>query len=355
MPDIVISVTNFLAIQGVVLSAIFILKSSIRKSNSLYLVLFLLSFSLFLLGKNLYWGSFYLENPHFIMSVISLPLLFGPFLFLYMVPRKPKWVRLLHFIPFLLVLTDHIPFYILDKQSKVHFLEEMVYTGDTNARFFIYRIIILSQTIYYLIQMKNFVGQYHFSSRIKWLRTVSFLFGGFGIIYLFQMVVYGFFNSVSNIALYFAILMLAMACIILFLFTKIIVVPELLKWKDQHGQNGSGLKDLEDFQIVITKLMMDEKLYTNPRLRVVDLAHRLDLTEQQLSRSISMAYHMNFHEFVNSYRIADAKTFLRQPEYENYTIDAIASEVGFKSKSSFYEAFRKLVGTTPSVYKKARI
>jgi AraC-like DNA-binding protein len=45
---------------------------------------------------------------------------------------------------------------------------------------------------------------------------------------------------------------------------------------------------------------------------------------------------------------------LSNPEYSNYTIVAIGLEAGFNSKASFYRAFRKFEGMTPSEYQKNR-
>jgi AraC-like DNA-binding protein len=39
-------------------------------------------------------------------------------------------------------------------------------------------------------------------------------------------------------------------------------------------------------------------------------------------------------------------------KYANYTIQAIAEEVGFNNRSSFYTAFREIIGVTPMEYMK---
>jgi len=50
--------------------------------------------------------------------------------------------------------------------------------------------------------------------------------------------------------------------------------------------------------------------------------------------------------------VNEAKSYLKNPEFSNYTITAIGLEAGFNSKSSFYEVFKKATGTTPFSYKK---
>ena len=61
---------------------------------------------------------------------------------------------------------------------------------------------------------------------------------------------------------------------------------------------------------------------------------------------------MNFVSFVNSYRIAEAKKLLLDPNKYNLTIEAIGNESGFKSKSAFNGAFKKITGMTPSAFVK---
>ena len=39
-------------------------------------------------------------------------------------------------------------------------------------------------------------------------------------------------------------------------------------------------------------------------------------------------------------------------KYGNYTIQAIAESVGYKSHSSFIKVFRKITGIPPSIYQK---
>ena len=62
----------------------------------------------------------------------------------------------------------------------------------------------------------------------------------------------------------------------------------------------------------------------------------------------------NFYEFVNEYRIETAKTNLLDSKMAHYTIEAIAYESGFNSKSSFNLLFKKQVGYTPGKWRKLK-
>ncbi|MEL6843420.1 MAG: helix-turn-helix domain-containing protein, partial [Bacteroidota bacterium] len=62
---------------------------------------------------------------------------------------------------------------------------------------------------------------------------------------------------------------------------------------------------------------------------------------------------LNFMDFINGYRIEEAQKMLRAPRFGHYTIVAIAQEVGFRSRSAFYAAFKKISGQTPTEYKRS--
>ena len=100
-----------------------------------------------------------------------------------------------------------------------------------------------------------------------------------------------------------------------------------------------------------------EKIYRHPQLKVDDVAQKIGTNSQRLSILLNKKYKISFNDFVNYYRIDEAKEVLRNQdeggEYVHYTIQAIAEMVGFRSSSSFYSAFRQAVGVTPTEYKEA--
>ena len=59
----------------------------------------------------------------------------------------------------------------------------------------------------------------------------------------------------------------------------------------------------------------------------------------------------NFYNFVNEYRVKEARILLISNEYENYSIEGIAKTAGFNSKSVFNELFKAHTGLTPKEFK----
>jgi ligand-binding sensor domain-containing protein/AraC-like DNA-binding protein len=102
----------------------------------------------------------------------------------------------------------------------------------------------------------------------------------------------------------------------------------------------------------LLRLLEEEKLYLNPGLSLRDLAQRLRIHSNHLSRIINERFGASFNDFVNRYRIEEAKRRLADPEAREASILDIALNSGFFSKSVFNTAFKKFVGTTPSEYRK---
>lgn len=83
------------------------------------------------------------------------------------------------------------------------------------------------------------------------------------------------------------------------------------------------------------------------------LAEQLESSSNAISKAINLKKGVNFNDYINAKRIAVAKERLLDPEYANLTVEAIGESVGFRSKSTFYAAFKKQMGQSPSAYIKA--
>ena len=101
----------------------------------------------------------------------------------------------------------------------------------------------------------------------------------------------------------------------------------------------------------IDQYIQDNQRYLDPNLSLEKLAEELAVSTSSLSRIINSYSRQNFSDYINSLRVADAKKFLKSDEFSSYTIVAIGLECGFNSKSTFYAAFKKLTGSTPTYYR----
>lgn len=125
---------------------------------------------------------------------------------------------------------------------------------------------------------------------------------------------------------------------------------------DQEGKYQHSKLSKEDanrFKIKLIEVMQAEELYLNCDLTLPELAKSVDLTAHQVSQALNGQMNQNFFSFVNSYRIDQARDILLDPETASMPIVELAFEVGFKSKSSFYDAFKRATNMTPTQFKRA--
>ncbi len=98
-------------------------------------------------------------------------------------------------------------------------------------------------------------------------------------------------------------------------------------------------------------LMKEAKIYRDSNLGLDTISKMLKISSNYLSQTVNKLSGSNFSEYVNSFRVEDAKSKLKDPKFTNYTILDIALESGFNSKSTFYSAFKKHTGISPKEYR----
>jgi ligand-binding sensor domain-containing protein/AraC-like DNA-binding protein len=102
----------------------------------------------------------------------------------------------------------------------------------------------------------------------------------------------------------------------------------------------------------LKNLMEVEKAYMNPDISLRSLAEQLSIKPHILSQVMNERMNRNFYDFVNHYRIEEAKKILGNPDRSDLKVELLAVEVGFNTKAAFYNAFRKYAHKTPFQYKK---
>jgi AraC-like DNA-binding protein len=108
----------------------------------------------------------------------------------------------------------------------------------------------------------------------------------------------------------------------------------------------------EEYLGRLRRYMKTEKPYRNEDLRLPDLAMALSMSPHALSQLLNDHLDTSFPDFINRYRAEEVQKRLEDGESEQYTLLAIANEVGFSSKTSLYRAFKKFFGISPSDYRK---
>jgi AraC-like DNA-binding protein len=139
------------------------------------------------------------------------------------------------------------------------------------------------------------------------------------------------------------------------IFYKGLTQPDMflnLNEKDDHPKGFLlNEKKVKDILNRVLDYMKKEKPYLNSELTLNELAKRLGLSPRLLSIIINQKLNQNFFDFINRYRVEEAKKLLVNPDYQKYTILSIAFDAGFNSKSSFNLAFKRYENATPSQFR----
>lgn len=101
----------------------------------------------------------------------------------------------------------------------------------------------------------------------------------------------------------------------------------------------------------LNRRMVSECLYRDPDLTLSRLAELVNLQPQVLSELINTGLDVNFNDFINRFRVDEVKSMFADPAYSGWKILSVGLEAGFNSKATFYQAFRKQTGMTPTEYK----
>ena len=121
--------------------------------------------------------------------------------------------------------------------------------------------------------------------------------------------------------------------------------------KDNPDGTGSINRAAENLKFKIPEMMEEDKPFLDPDLTLARFSAALKASPAAVSGIINREFHCNFSDYVNQYRVNEAKKLLKDPSYQHYKLEAIGTEAGFSNKVSFNRVFKKHTGSTPSQLK----
>ena len=128
------------------------------------------------------------------------------------------------------------------------------------------------------------------------------------------------------------------------------VRPEHVQRK--YRKSGLRKEQANAYRQRLRSLMEEEQLYRAADLTLPELAKIMNCSINHLSQVLNSEFQLSFYEFLNRYRIEDAKTLLTREHCGRGSISDVAARVGFSSNSAFYTAFKRFCRQTPSVYRR---
>jgi AraC-like DNA-binding protein len=400
------------AAQGLflVLTLVFMRRGS-RRAN-LFLAALVLTLSILLIDGFMNVTNYYSRYPHLFGVVWPLNFLIGPFLYFYVRElSSPKqrvfsWRHLVHFLPmtlsalFLLYSVSvykHMPGWACAGCTSPMSISIAPLEGTRMiARNVASLLVSLQKVVYYTW---SFILVSAYGSRIKqsfsslekislsWLRTLLLLFFSLCILFTF----FSFFAAPLGInretGYFFYLGMTGVTYVMAFkavlhpaIFSQIetahkaelirteeIIIPAAAIPSPEMPQEANGMMSTGKYQkslltderaAAVARRLLDlmetKKPYLEPELTLPELAEKLSIFPHHLSQVINREMNKSFFDFVNEYRVREAKRLLSSPQFSHYSVLGIALDAGFNSKSAFYTAFGKHAGMTPSEFRKRR-
>jgi len=339
----------------------------------------LFQFYLFISG-NMY------EYPALLGTGLPLPLLHGPFLFLYVVSltgrvNKIGFKEILHFAPAILSYLYLVSYFIQPAGEKIIVFQ---HKGQGYETYLFLNLIAIpvSGVVYVLwsilLLRKHrlaILDQFSYTEKINldWLR---YLIYGIALIWVFVIL------SMDTLVYGTAVLFVIFIGVFGIRQTGIFGPPspqggssesaeaaihvsldeeahkgEILPEVPVKKYSKSGLTEEAATRIhqQLSELMASEKLFCESELTLASLAARLNTAPNYLSQVINEREGKNFYDYVNTLRVEEFKRAAENPENRKFTLLAMAYDCGFNSKSSFNKYFRKITGVAPMEYMRSEV
>lgn len=342
-----------------ILFAVFLLINAIDSSEPLFGLMFDRPSNLGIFRSTIA----FLQIPVFYLYVLSVS--YSDF------KLKPKY--LLHAVPFLIVNAVLIPrFYAVDDASKLDFIinrKSMIELQFIHVLIHV-QIIVYFAAIFMLLKrakklyLENNAGT-HINS-YNWLFQFATLLS---ILYVVAIVKNIFkFSEYPDISEWIKAGIMVMQPFIIcwYLFkalnnpdlfrnidSKLKLVKDIVSEEKVNAPTAVTEKEYSEELLKLQQYMDEEKPFLNPSLTIQDVSNDIQIPVRDLSLLINHKLEQHFYDFINAYRIENAKNILKDVAKSKVTILEILYEVGFNSKSSFNTAFKKHTGFTPTDFRKA--
>jgi len=372
--------------------------SSLNRSN-FFLALFFLCCNLVVL---VYYGLHFTKDVFwegvFFVHWLPLSYLLGPFLFYYVKTtlsdsnKLAKW-DWLHLIPAVFIIFNCLPFTTLPFDQKKAIAHEIVnitedYTLDFN--FVSFEFILLSRSVHLLI--------YAIISIVYFINHTRLVYKKFGslssnhailqrwIFLLTSMQIVIAINSIGHMSTLYDIKFSILGVpsyeiftekyffgicgagfflqnIFLFLFPKILYGN--VSYTIEQGKDGiieeiksnlpKKIKDtaiVEDIEATLKEYLVNTP-YIKREFSLSQMSFDLKIPERFLSNYFNKELEITFSEWRRNLRIDHVCRLIEAGESKNLTIEAIATNAGFASRSKFIDAFKERKGVTPSAFIKS--
>lgn len=350
-------------IQGLIFTTVILINEKYRSNTSRYIAYVVLFLSL----SNLqYW---FIENNIINTLYIFVPWqwlimpMFYVFVSKFLSKHRIKFLSsILLFSPFFLIIILHI--------AQVYLASTTLYKMSSHYEhgFFLYLdycSFIFNFTIIFLVyrkikrfQKKQRQNGSNNKAQTDWLIRLLYIGFFICIFWLIALTITLYLNEAIKSLFY--ILWLSISFLVYWLGYA--AVYQLKIYKERVNINSRKSVNTEkkiskkqtSVLAKIIEVIEKEELFLNPNLRQSQVSEKLEITANYISKILNEEKNINFNDYINQLRVKRARELLLDKEFDNYTNIAIGLESGFNSKSTFFKAFKKHTGLSPTVFKRTK-
>lgn len=369
------SIFLLVAGQGFFLSVLLFSTIKRQERANLWLGLLIFAFALTLVDYVGFWTNYNHLFTWFAGIYEPLAFLLGPLLYIYLkelgtskYDLRKAWP---HFVPFFLILLYRLPFLIMTPLEKVKILQGRLAEVSADVFLFPYNFSIflglcvlhlaiysfLIYTLWIRDNLKGAAENQRAMIRNKWQKLLWQLYTAFAASYFvyFVLVHTRMFHRVHD---YFIALSMSLFIYIVgylgyrkpAIFRGRILERVFLPNKYQHSSLTASASS--SIMKKLLKHMQITQPYLENEFRLNELAEQLGVSTHHLSQVINEKLNKNFSDFVNTYRVEEAKRLLTDPKSSGRYIIDIAYASGFNNKTTFNKAFKEQTGMSPSEFRK---
>lgn len=379
----------FCVLSGILTIAALLLSNNLIYVN-IFLIISILSFSIFLCGAACFYSGLIVNYPY--LHQLSKPFFYlaivSSFLYIRSVIHEKVRIKkydFIHILPFLFQTTELILFYNFNltiKQTDSSFLTvsaapiHLVEEGQPASFIHLYFMLFVS-AVYYFFQVRLFARTYRSftfrhllgqPSKFEWF-FINLLLNTFLLALLFAHVFTGPDQKGAILEMAVGIYLLSIFAYIFYRWLSRPIAISLTKPERQSdsvvghinqedNKLDSGSEKTEslsiekrlDYRHRIESFLNTQKAYLKKGYTLKALSEDVNLPHHHVSAVINREFNMNFNDYINQYRIKYIQTIMLQPESSQLTLEGLAWQAGFSSRSTFFRAFTKFTNLTPSEY-----
>ncbi|MDP9047036.1 MAG: helix-turn-helix domain-containing protein [Bacteroidota bacterium] len=124
-------------------------------------------------------------------------------------------------------------------------------------------------------------------------------------------------------------------------------IAEVISPEKYAGTQRFTEEELIKHKDKLLRFMQMDRIYLNNGLNLPELAAMMHISSHDLSYVLNKGLNASFFEYINSYRVEEAKRLMLSKENDHLNMLGIAYGAGFNSKTTFYTVFKKKTGLSP--------